>query len=160
MKTPVHAATRRVDHIKQVRSCSCSTHVPACDLCCVCVCYALQHFTQAASEELPFDPVDVRARYEHERDIRLARRPEGAGQYTHIKDLAEGDERFAKMLSDPWSEVPEREPLLDTVEVAIIGGGYGGLCAGARLVQEGVPSGDIRLVDSASAVGGTWYWNR
>jgi cyclohexanone monooxygenase len=26
--------------------------------------------------------------------------------------------------------------------------------------MEGVPSSNIRLVDSASDVGGTWYWNR
>ena len=88
--------------------------------------------------------------------IRLQKRPEGRAQYVHIKQLAANDERFAAMLSNPWFEVPERSPKTDAVEVAIIGAGYGGLCAGARLVMEGIPSSSIRLVDSASDVGGTW----
>jgi cyclohexanone monooxygenase len=119
-----------------------------------------QHLTAAAEPDLPFDPAEVNARYAHERDIRLNKRPEGTGQYVHIDELASRDSRFAAMLSDPWSEVPERAPKMDEVEIAIIGAGYGGLCAGARLVMEGVPSANIRVVDSASNVGGTWYWNR
>ena len=51
-------------------------------------------------------------------------------------------------------------PLTDFVEYAILGAGYGGLCAGARLREAGVAAADIRLVDKAGDVGGTWYWNR
>ena len=40
----------------------------------------------------------------------------------------------------------------------MIGGGFGGLLAGARLRQAGVES--IRIIDPASDFGGTWYWNR
>ena len=52
----------------------------------------------------------------------------------------------------------EREPLTDEVEVVVIGGGFGGLLAGARLRQAGVE--DIRMIDPAADFGGTWYWNR
>ena len=68
--------------------------------------------------ELGFDPDAVRERYEHERDIRLARRPEGTAQYVHIEALAEKDERFARMLDDPWAEKAARAPKNDAVEVA------------------------------------------
>ena len=114
----------------------------------------------AAEAELPFDPEEVTARYEYERDIRVSRRPEGIEQYTLIKDLAPNDARFAAMLDDPWEKAPERAPMTDSVEVAIIGAGYGGLCAGARMVMAGVDASSIRLIDSAGDVGGTWYWNR
>ena len=43
-------------------------------------------------------------------------------------------------------------------DVAIIGAGFGGLLTGARLRELGVA--DIRLIDKAADVGGTWYWNR
>ena len=60
------------------------------------------------------------------------------------------------MVGDPWSPPLARAPLTDTVEVCIIGAGYGGLCAGARMVEAGVPASSIRLMDSAGDVGGTW----
>ena len=40
----------------------------------------------------------------------------------------------------------------------MIGGGFGGLLAGARLRQAGVES--IRMIDPGGDFGGTWYWNR
>ena len=48
--------------------------------------------------------------------------------------------------------------MFDDVEVAIIGGGFGGLLMGARLREAGYRS--IRLIEKAGDVGGTWYWNR
>jgi len=56
------------------------------------------------------------------------------------------------------TRVFSREPLTDEVDVAIIGAGFGGLLTGARLRQQGVEN--IRLIDKAAEVGGTWYWNR
>jgi hypothetical protein len=81
-----------------------------------------QHLT-GAEADLPFDPVEVNKRYVHERDIRLAKRPEGASQYVPIDELASRDSRFAAMLSDPWSRAQARAPVMDEVEVAIIGAG-------------------------------------
>jgi cation diffusion facilitator CzcD-associated flavoprotein CzcO len=48
--------------------------------------------------------------------------------------------------------------LFDEVEVAIIGGGFGGLLAGARMREAGFS--DIRMIEKAGDFGGTWYWNR
>jgi len=49
-------------------------------------------------------------------------------------------------------------PLADEVDVAVIGGGFGGLLAGARLREAGVDS--IRVIEKGGDFGGTWYWNR
>ena len=43
-------------------------------------------------------------------------------------------------------------------DVVIIGGGFGGLLAGARLREAGV--NDIRIIEKGGDFGGTWYWNR
>ena len=40
----------------------------------------------------------------------------------------------------------------------VIGGGFGGLLAGARLREAGVD--DIRIIEKGGDFGGTWYWNR
>ena len=45
-----------------------------------------------------------------------------------------------------------------TVDVAVVGAGFGGLLIGARCKQRGVDN--VRLIDKAADVGGTWYWNR
>ena len=100
--------------------------------------------------ELGFDPEALRNKYAHERDKRL--RPEGFGQYR----VASGS--LSEFMIDHYAEPFEREPLNDEVEFAIIGGGFGGLLAGARLREIGVEH--IRIIDRAGDFGGTWYWNR
>jgi len=98
-----------------------------------------------------FDPEALREKYRRERDKRL--RADGNEQYVEVKG------RFAHFLDDPYATPGfTRAPLADEVEVAVIGGGFGGLLAGARLRQAGVES--IRMIDPASDFGGTWYWNR
>ncbi|MFD6100369.1 flavin-containing monooxygenase [Nocardiopsis flavescens] len=92
----------------------------------------------------------LRARYARERDRRI--RPDGAAQYRP----ASGE--FGYYAHDPYTPRREREPLTDTVEVIVVGGGFGGLATGARLRQAGVES--IRMTDEAGDFGGTWYWNR
>jgi len=103
-----------------------------------------------ATAELGFDPDTLRARYRHERDKRL--RADGNAQYQEIA------EEFADFDEDPYTEPFTREPLTDEVEVAIIGGGFGGLLVGARLREAGFR--DIRMIERAGDFGGTWYWNR
>ncbi|QRP47692.1 NAD(P)/FAD-dependent oxidoreductase [Amycolatopsis sp. FDAARGOS 1241] len=104
--------------------------------------------TAGVPNELGFDPEALRAKYRHERDRRI--RPDGPGQY----QPAEG--AFAE---DPYAEGDfEREPLQDTVDAVVIGGGFGGLLAAARLRQVGVER--IRVVEKGGDFGGTWYWNR
>lgn len=102
-------------------------------------------------DDLGFDPEELRQKYREERDRRL--RPDGTGQYMEVTGP------LADFAHDPWA-TPDftREPLTDDVEVAIIGAGFGGLLVGAHLRDLGVE--DLRLVDKAADVGGTWYWNR
>ncbi len=100
---------------------------------------------------MAFDVDALRQKYALERDRRL--RPDGVAQYVEIAG------QFAGFADDPWSDPHfARDPIADEVDVAIIGAGFGGLLAGARLRELGVQS--IRLIDKAADVGGTWYWNR
>ena len=100
---------------------------------------------------MAIDPDALRQRYRAERDKRL--REEGNEQYVEVKGA------FAHYLDDPYVEPGfRREPLTDEVDVVIIGGGFGGLLAGAKLREAGVES--IRMIDPAGDFGGTWYWNR
>ncbi len=102
-------------------------------------------------KELGFDPDALRAKYFEERDKRL--RGDGLGQFVEMKG------RFAHFQKDPWVESDvTREPLHDEVKVVIIGGGFSGLLAGARLRQLGVE--DVRILEKGGDFGGTWYWNR
>ena len=103
------------------------------------------------AEELGFDPDALKAKYRAERDKRL--RADGNSQYVEIAG------RFAHYLDDPYVEPGfSRAPLTDEVEVAVIGGGFGGLLVGARLREAGIE--DIRLIEKGGDFGGTWYWNR
>src|ERR1700749_3379296 len=103
-----------------------------------------------ATADLGFDPAALKAKYRAERDKRLRR--DGNEQYTEIKG------QFAHYLEDPYVAPITRAPLTDEVEVAIIGGGFGGLLAASRLREAGVD--DIRVIEKGGDFGGTWYWNR
>jgi len=102
------------------------------------------------SPTVDFDPDALRDKYREERDKRL--RADGNEQYLEVV----GD--FARYLVDPYVAPFEREPLTDEVEVVVVGGGFGGLLAGARLREAGVD--DIRIIEKGGDFGGTWYWNR
>ena len=96
-----------------------------------------------------FDPDVLRDKYRAERDKRL--REDGNDQYIDISE-------YAQYLDDPYTAPASREPLFDEVTVAIIGGGFGGLLAGARLREAGIE--DLRVIEKGGDFGGTWYWNR
>jgi cation diffusion facilitator CzcD-associated flavoprotein CzcO len=101
--------------------------------------------------DLGFDPEFLRAKYRAERDRRI--RPDGNKQYRRA------DGTFGYYAEDPYSDPTfSREPLHDRVEAVVLGGGFGGLLAAARLRQAGVQ--EIRVIDKAGDFGGTWYWNR
>ena len=103
-----------------------------------------------SKESLGFDPDALRAKYREERDKRL--RADGNEQYVEVKD------EYAHYIEDPYTEMVERAPLTDEVDVVVIGGGFGGLLAGARLREAGVEG--IRMLEAGGDFGGTWYWNR
>ena len=96
------------------------------------------------------DPDFLRSKYREERDKRL--RPDGNDQYL------EPTGRFAHYVDDPYVTPIERAPIVDEVTVALIGGGFAGLCTGARLKQAGID--DVRIIEGGGDVGGAWYWNR
>ena len=96
------------------------------------------------------DVTALKRKYREERDKRL--RPDGNDQYLRLAG------QLSHYLEDPYAPVTPRPALQDHVTVAVVGGGFGGLLTGARLVEAGI--GDVRLIDKAGDFGGTWYWNR
>ena len=105
----------------------------------------------AVVQDLGFNPDELRDRYRQERDKRL--REDGNEQYIEVTG------EFAHYVDDPYIEEElHREPLTDEIDIAVIGGGFGGLLAGARLREAGIRN--IRIIEKAGDFGGTWYWNR
>ncbi len=101
--------------------------------------------------EIGFDPDALRAKYREERDRRV--RPDGNDQYLEVKG------EYVCFVDDPYVEPGfMRAPLTDEALVVVIGGGFGGLLAGARLREAGVE--DLRIIEKGGDFGGTWYWNR
>ena len=100
---------------------------------------------------MSFDAEAVHAKYLAERDKRLV--PGRA----EIRDLRT-DEVFSHYRDDPFTPVAERAPLAEDLDVVVVGGGIGGILAGAQLRKAGVER--IRIVDLAGGFGGTWYWNQ
>src|ERR1043165_9687145 len=103
----------------------------------------------SGGDEFGFDPNALREKYRPERDKRL--RADGNEQYIDIS-------KFAHYLDDPYIERLEREPVTDEVEVVVIGGGFGGQLAAARLREAGID--DLRIIEKGGDFGGTWYWTR
>jgi cyclohexanone monooxygenase len=98
-----------------------------------------------------FDPDELGKKYRLERDKRL--RQDGNEQYQEVSG------EFSYFVEDPYlDEEIEREPLEDEVEVLIVGGGFGGMLAAARLREAGI--NDFRIIEKGGDFGGTWYWNR
>jgi cation diffusion facilitator CzcD-associated flavoprotein CzcO len=106
--------------------------------------------TDQTADPNAFDPDALRQKYRLERDKRV--REDANEQYIEVAG------QFARYLEDPYVAPITRDPLHDEVEVAIVGGGFGGLLAGARLREAGVD--DIRVIEKGGDFGGTWYWNR
>ena len=103
------------------------------------------------SSDAAFDADALRERYRIEREKRL--RADGNEQYVEMTGA------YAKYLEDPYvTKRIERAAVTDEVDVVLIGGGFGGLQAGARLRDAGV--NDIRIIEKGCDFGGTWYWNR
>jgi cation diffusion facilitator CzcD-associated flavoprotein CzcO len=101
--------------------------------------------------ELGFDPMALRAKYADERQKRL--RSDGNNQYVEVSG------KYAHFEADPYVDPGfERPALHEQLDAVIIGGGFGGLLAAARLQEVGIT--DVRIIEKAGDFGGTWYWNR
>jgi cation diffusion facilitator CzcD-associated flavoprotein CzcO len=96
--------------------------------------------------------VDVEAlnkKYAEERAKRL--RPDALHQYRDLKGT-----EFDK---DPHADPNFTRPaIVENTDVLIIGGGFAGMLAGARLREVGLKN--LRIVEKGADFGGTWYWNR
>jgi cyclohexanone monooxygenase len=106
----------------------------------------------AGELKLDFDPDALRDKYRQERDKRL--RQDGEDQYI---ELAGDFARYAE--EDPYADPNfTRAPVDEDLEIAVIGGGFSGLLAAARLREAGLD--DFRIIEAGGDFGGTWYWNR
>jgi hypothetical protein len=99
-----------------------------------------------------FDVAELKKKYLEERDKRLAARPEGNEQYKQFKGV------YAHYLIDPYTPRVERDPIDTEIDFLVLGGGFGGLCLAARLMEAGITN--MRIMDKGGDFGGTWYWNR
>ena len=97
------------------------------------------------------DIAALRTRYAAERSKRL--RPEGSQQYIETDDAYAA---FAEI--DPYTPYAERAPIDADIDVAVLGGGFGGLLCGAYLKKAGVE--DVHIIEMGGDFGGVWYWNR
>ena len=79
-------------------------------------------------EELGFDPQALREKYAAERARRL--RADSNSQYREITG------QFEHFNADPYAEAAfTRNALQEELDVVIIGGGFGGMLAAARLAR-------------------------
>jgi cyclohexanone monooxygenase len=98
-----------------------------------------------------FDPDALREKYRQEWDKRI--NPKQNNQWTETK----GD--FTHYVDDPYVESGfMRAPVVEEVDVVVVGGGFGGLMSAAKLRQAGINS--FRIIEKGGDFGGTWYWNR
>jgi cation diffusion facilitator CzcD-associated flavoprotein CzcO len=101
--------------------------------------------------ELGFDPAEMRQKYAAERTKRL--RADANHQYQEITGA------HAHYNTDPYVAPGFTRPALrEELDAVIVGGGFGGLLAAARLQEAGLTN--IRIIEKAGDFGGTWYWNR
>ena len=100
--------------------------------------------------DIDFDPGALHAKYLDERDKRIEF---GDRTYIRIRD------DLSHFADDPHADPNfTREPVFDEVQFVLVGAGFGSLVMGAHLRKAGFD--DLRIVDTAADVGGTWYWNR
>ncbi|KAI2626342.1 hypothetical protein GGS21DRAFT_529998 [Xylaria nigripes] len=104
----------------------------------------------------------IQQKYAEEAQKRVKK--EGAAQF---QTLVQSDsDRLRHLADDIWADhsaLDAQPPPLksgDALKFLIAGAGIGGIVAAVRLIQQGFTPDQIRLVERAGGVGGTWYWNR
>ena len=97
-----------------------------------------------------FNPNELRDKYRAERDKRV--RADANEQYVEVSG------QFAHYLDDPYITPIERGAIVKDVQMAVVGGGFGGMLIASRLREAGVD--DFCIIEKGGDFGGTWYWNR
>ena len=96
------------------------------------------------TESFDFDPDHLRKKYREERDKRL--RQDGNEQYQEVSG------EFSYFIEDPYINDPiEREAIKEEIEVVVIGGGFGGMLAGARLREADID--DFKIIEKGGDFG-------
>ncbi|KAI0512566.1 hypothetical protein F5B22DRAFT_648670 [Xylaria bambusicola] len=104
----------------------------------------------------------VQQKYAEEAQKRV--KEEGLAQFQVLKKS--DNDRLRHLVDDIWADhaaLDAQTPALktgDSPKFLIAGGGLGGITSAVRLIQQGFTPDQIRLVETAGGVGGTWYWNR
>ena len=106
---------------------------------------------EPVSNPVDFDLPALKARYAEERDRRV--RTDGENQYLEV-----ADDYADYYETDPWSPPADRAAISEDIDVAVLGGGFAGLMAGAHFRQDGIDS--FRIIEMGGDFGGAWYWNR
>jgi hypothetical protein len=76
------------------------------------------------------------------------------------------NERLRHLADDPFADHGALDKLTppiksgDRVKFLIMGAGMGGILNAVKLIQAGFSADQIRIVEVAGGIGGTWYWNR
>lgn len=111
------------------------------------------------------DGADIaKAAQKYAEEAAKRRRADGLAQFQELH--YSNDERLRQMAADPWADHKaldaRPEPLKsgDRVKFLILGAGIGGILAAVRLIQNGFSADEIRIIEVAGGIGGTWYWNR
>lgn len=104
----------------------------------------------------------IQEKYTAEAQKRL--RPDGVAQFLNLEES--DDARLRRLADDPWADHAALDALEPPIspgsrhKFLVIGAGISGLLSAVRLIQAGFSADQIRLVDGAGGIGGTWYWNR
>ncbi|KAI1477690.1 FAD/NAD(P)-binding domain-containing protein [Daldinia eschscholtzii] len=104
----------------------------------------------------------VQAKYSEEAQKRV--RPEGADQFQTLEQS--GSDQLRHLADDFWANHAALDALQsplkagDRPKFLIAGAGIGGIGAAVRLIEAGFSADQIRIIETAGGIGGTWYWNR
>ena len=103
------------------------------------------------AKQIEFDPAALRQKYLEEREKRM--NTQTSRHYVKLRG------QFEKLYEDPNADPNfQRPPVIKEMDLAIIGGGYGGLLSGAEARRAGVKN--ICIIERGADIGGTWYWNQ
>lgn len=98
------------------------------------------------------DAIDVEALHQRYREERAKRVDSDRAAFVSLT----GDR--ARYADDPFTEPVSRAAISDSVELVVVGAGFGALLTAIRFQKVGFTR--IRLIEKAGDVGGVWYWNR